>query len=67
MVSDGTDKPYRMHIRGPSFVNLQTVPALLRGGLIADAVADHLLGRSGDRRGRPLSHLDARSVAAAAS
>ncbi len=39
MVSDGTSKPYRMHIRGPSFVNLQTVPVLLRGGLIADAVA----------------------------
>ena len=28
-----------MHIRGPSFVNLQTVPVLLRGGIIADAVA----------------------------
>jgi NADH-quinone oxidoreductase subunit D len=39
LVSDGTSKPYRMHIRGPSFVNLQAVPTLLRGGLIADAVA----------------------------
>jgi len=39
MVSDGTSKPYRMHIRGPCFVNLQTVPVLLRGGLIADAIA----------------------------
>jgi NADH-quinone oxidoreductase subunit D len=39
LVSDGTAKPYRLHIRGPSFVNLQAVPALLRGGLIADAVA----------------------------
>ncbi len=39
LVSDGTSKPYRMHIRGPSFVNLQTVPLLLRGGLVADAVA----------------------------
>ena len=39
LVSDGTSKPYRMHIRGPSFVNLQVVPTLLRGGLIADAVA----------------------------
>ncbi len=39
LVSDGSSKPYRMHIRGPSFVNLQTVPVLLRGGLIADAVA----------------------------
>jgi NADH-quinone oxidoreductase subunit D len=39
LVSDGTSKPYRMHIRGPSFVNLQTLPTMLRGGLIADAVA----------------------------
>jgi NADH-quinone oxidoreductase subunit D len=39
MVSDGSAKPYRMHIRGPSFVNLQTMPHMLRGGLVADAVA----------------------------
>ncbi len=39
LVSDGTSKPYRLHIRGPSFVNLQAVPTLIRGGLIADAVA----------------------------
>jgi NADH-quinone oxidoreductase subunit D len=39
MVSDGSGTPYRMHIRGPSFVNLQTMPHMLRGGLIADAVA----------------------------
>ncbi|MDA8315811.1 MAG: NADH-quinone oxidoreductase subunit D [Actinomycetota bacterium] len=39
LVSDGTSKPYRMHIRGPSFVNLQALPTLLRGGLIADAIA----------------------------
>ncbi len=39
LVSDGTSKPYRMHIRGPSFVNLQTLAPMLRGGLIADAVA----------------------------
>ncbi|HVC14128.1 MAG TPA: NADH-quinone oxidoreductase subunit D [Acidimicrobiales bacterium] len=39
LVSDGTAKPYRLHIRGPSFVNLQAVPTLLRGGMIADAVA----------------------------
>jgi NADH-quinone oxidoreductase subunit D len=38
-VADGSNKPYRMHIRAPSFVNLQTLPPLLRGGLIADAVA----------------------------
>ena len=39
LVSDGTSKPYRLHIRGPSFVNLQTLPVMLRGGLVADAVA----------------------------
>jgi NADH-quinone oxidoreductase subunit D len=39
IVSDGTNKPYRMHMRAPSFVNLQSVPALLRGGLMADAIA----------------------------
>ena len=39
LVSDGTSKPYRMHIRGPSFVNLQSLPVLLRGGVLADAVA----------------------------
>jgi NADH-quinone oxidoreductase subunit D len=39
LVSDGSARPWRMHIRGPSFVNLQTLPHMLRGGLIADAVA----------------------------
>jgi len=39
LASDGTNKPYRLHVRAPSFVNLQSVPALLRGGLIADAIA----------------------------
>ena len=39
IVSDGSSKPYRLHVRGPSFVNLQCLPHMLRGGLIADAVA----------------------------
>ncbi|HZU80690.1 MAG TPA: NADH-quinone oxidoreductase subunit D [Acidimicrobiales bacterium] len=39
LVSDGSAKPYRLHIRGPSFVNLQALPVMLRGGLVADAVA----------------------------
>jgi len=39
IVSDGSAKPYRLHIRGPSFVNLQCLPHMIRGGLIADAVA----------------------------
>jgi len=28
-----------MHIRAPSFVNLQTLPHIMKGGMIADAVA----------------------------
>jgi NADH-quinone oxidoreductase subunit D len=39
LVSDGSAKPYRLHIRGPSFVNLQAMPHMMRGGLVADAVA----------------------------
>ena len=39
LVSDGGPKPYRLHIRGPSFANLQTLPVMLRGALVADAVA----------------------------
>ena len=38
MVSDGETKPYRMHTRAPSFVNLQAVPLLMRGGIVSDAV-----------------------------
>ncbi len=39
LVSDGTGRPLRMHVRAPSFVNLQALPPLLRGSLVADAVA----------------------------
>ena len=39
IVSDGTSHPYRMHIRGPSFINLQSLPHMMRGGFIADGVA----------------------------
>jgi NADH-quinone oxidoreductase subunit D len=39
IVSDGTSKPYRMHVRGPSFVNVQTLPHMMHNGLIADGVA----------------------------
>ena len=38
MVSDGGTKPYRMHTRAPSFVNLQAVPLLMRGGMVSDAI-----------------------------
>ena len=39
LVSDGTSVPYRLHVRAPSFVNLQTLPHLMQDGLIADGVA----------------------------
>jgi NADH-quinone oxidoreductase subunit D len=39
LVSDGTGKPARLHIRGPSFYNLQSMEAMVPGTLIADAVA----------------------------
>jgi NADH-quinone oxidoreductase subunit D len=39
IVSDGSSHPYRMRIRPPSFVNIQTLPHMMRGGLVADAVA----------------------------
>ena len=39
IVSDGSSNPYRMHMREPSFVNIQCLPHMMRGGLVADAVA----------------------------
>jgi NADH-quinone oxidoreductase subunit D len=39
IASDGSSKPYRMHVRGPSFVNLQCLPHMMRNCLVADAVA----------------------------
>jgi len=38
MASDGSPKPYRVKFRTPSFVNLQALPKLCEGRLIADAV-----------------------------
>jgi NADH-quinone oxidoreductase subunit D len=39
LVSDGTGKPTRLHIRGPSFYNLQTMAPMAQGSLVADTVA----------------------------
>jgi NADH-quinone oxidoreductase subunit D len=39
LVSDGSGKPVRMHIRGPSFYNLQTMAPMAEGTLVADTVA----------------------------
>ena len=39
MVSDGTGKPIRMHVRGPSFYNLQTMSTMIENRMVADGVA----------------------------
>ena len=39
LVSDGTGKPVRLHVRGPSFYNLQSVEAMVPGSMVADAIA----------------------------
>jgi NADH-quinone oxidoreductase subunit D len=49
VVSDGTTLPYRVHMRTPSFANLQAVPRMVQGALIADLIAsigsmDFILG-----------------------
>jgi NADH-quinone oxidoreductase subunit D len=38
-VSDGGTSPYRVHVREPSFVNLQSLAPMVRGGLVADLIA----------------------------
>ncbi len=39
VVSDGSTRPYRVHLREPSFINLQAVAAMSIGGMIADVIA----------------------------
>jgi NADH-quinone oxidoreductase subunit D len=39
IVSDGGPKPYRVHLRTPSFINLQSLPHMAKGQLVADLVA----------------------------
>ncbi len=39
MVSDGTDKPYRVKIRGPVYPTMQALPPLIKGTQLADVVA----------------------------
>ena len=39
LVSDGSSRPYRMKVRPPSFVNLQGLPQMVEGRLLADVIA----------------------------
>jgi NADH-quinone oxidoreductase subunit D len=39
IISNGTGYPFRLKIRSPSFVNLQTLPVMMKGCLISDIVA----------------------------
>jgi NADH-quinone oxidoreductase subunit D len=39
LVSNGSNRPYRLHVRPPSFINLQALPRLARGHLVSDLVA----------------------------
>jgi NADH-quinone oxidoreductase subunit D len=39
VLSNGSNRPYRVHIRAPSFANLQAVPEIIQGHLVADVVA----------------------------
>jgi NADH-quinone oxidoreductase subunit D len=38
LASDGGAKPWRMHVRAPSFINLQAAPVMMRGGMISDTI-----------------------------
>jgi NADH-quinone oxidoreductase subunit D len=39
IVSDGTGKPVRVHERAPTFANVQALPLMAEGGLVADLIA----------------------------
>jgi NADH-quinone oxidoreductase subunit D len=39
VVSDGSQNPYRVHIRPPSLINLQALKPMVKGHLVADVVA----------------------------
>ena len=39
MIGDGGPNPFRIHVRTPSFVNLQVLPLIAKGVLVADLVA----------------------------
>lgn len=39
LVSDGTGRPYKLHVRGPSFLHIGGIHTLLEGGQVADVIA----------------------------
>jgi len=39
LVSDGSNRPFRVRIRPPSFLNLSALPKMIEGSLIADVVS----------------------------
>ena len=39
LVSDGSAKPWRLHVRAPSFANVQALPVMMTDSLVADIVA----------------------------
>ncbi len=39
VVADGSEKPYRVRVRPPSFYNLQSLPKIVEGSMVADTVA----------------------------
>ena len=39
LISDGSNKPFRMKIRPPSFINLAALPPMIEGQMVADVVA----------------------------
>ena len=38
-ISDGSPRPWRMKVRSPSFINLQALPIMAEGKLVADIIA----------------------------
>jgi NADH-quinone oxidoreductase subunit D len=51
LLGDGSENPYRVHVRAPSFVNLMALPVISRGGVLQDIIAniatlDPVLGES---------------------
>jgi NADH-quinone oxidoreductase subunit D len=40
IVSDGSEKPYRLHVRAPSFINLMMLPIVTRGGKFQDLITN---------------------------